>query len=163
MDEKVKYINELSIIKKVKEKLVAEPDSIIFGELNEGNTGIKSNDDCIKQYFEFLKESDGARCGAVDLWSFDEFPSHQSRVSDFLGGIENWIEVGQVLYEPLVIDKNSGQVYCFCQGHPARVGQTLGDFHYFLLNYVFGGKYEELIPDAHLDDWYQFLKRIGLA
>ncbi len=151
-----------SIIGKVKEKLVAEPDSIIYGELNEGNTGIKFDNDYLKQYFEFLKESDGARCGAVDLWSFNELSLHQSRVSDFLGGTEKWIEVGQVLYEPLVIEKYSGQVYYFYQGHPARVGQTFGDFNYFLLNYVFGRRYEELVPDAHLEDWYQFLKRFNI-
>lgn len=158
MDDQLK-----SIIKKVKEKLAAEPESIIYGELNEGNTDIEVTNDCFKQYFEFLKESDGARCGAVDLWAFDELFLHQFRVSDFSGGTEKWIEVGQVLYEPLVIEKDSGQVYCFYQGHPDKAAQTLGDFNYFLLNYVFGRKYEELVPDAHLEDWYQFLKRIGLA
>ncbi|MGG3283320.1 hypothetical protein [Paenibacillus solani] len=131
--------------------------------LNEGITDIKLDKDYLKQYFEFLTESDGARFGAVDLWSFEELPSHQFRVTEFFGGTEKWFEVGQVLYEPLVIEKSSGQVYCFFQGHPARVGQTLGDFNLFLLNYVFGRKYEELVPNVQSEEWYQFLKRIGLA
>ncbi|MGM7637651.1 hypothetical protein [Bacillus sp. Hm123] len=158
-------MNELlkSIVEKVKEDLISEPDSIIYGELNDGNKNINSDDNHLKEHYDFLRICDGARCGAIDLWSYDELSLHQSRVSNFLGGTEKWVEVGQVLYEPLVIEKESGLIYCFHQGHPAKIGQTLGSFNYFMLNYVFGKKYEELIPDSHLEDWYQYLKRIGLA
>ncbi|MUG44312.1 hypothetical protein [Paenibacillus woosongensis] len=158
MNEKLR-----SVIKRVKVKLAVEPDSIIFGELNEGNPEIQLDSDYYKQYMEFLKEVNGGRCGAVDLWSFDELYMHQSRVTDYLGGTDRWLEVGQVLYEPLVIEKSSGQVYYFYQGYSDRLGQTLGDYDYFLLNYVFGRKYEELVPDAHLEEWYQFIKGLGLA
>ncbi|MFD0590086.1 hypothetical protein ACFQZE_19065 [Paenibacillus sp. GCM10027627] len=151
------------IMGKIKEELAVLSDSIIYGELNDGNTGIKSDKETFKQYYEFLTESDGARFGAIDLWSFDGLSSHQFRLSEFFGGTERWLEVGQVLYEPLVIEKNSGQVYCFYQGHPDMVGQPLGDFNFFLFNYAFGRKYEELVPGAHLEEWYQFLRRIGLA
>lgn len=150
-------------IEKVKEDFISEPDSIIYGELNDGNKSICSNEGPLKEYFDFLRICDGARFGAIDLWSYGELPLHQTRISDFSGGPEKWIEVGQILYEPLVIEKESGFVYCFYQGHPAKTGQTLGEFDCFMLNYVFGKKYKELIPDSHLEDWYQYLERVGLA
>ncbi|MFJ2047245.1 hypothetical protein ACIOBL_26965 [Paenibacillus taichungensis] len=158
MDEKLD-----DLIMRVKEELKTEPDSIIYGELCEGATATTTDNKVLKLYFEFLGKSDGARCGAIDLWSINELDEHQYRVSDFIGGTEKWMEVGQVLYEPLVIDKHSGQVCFFKQGYSASAEKTFGDFNYFLFNYVFGPKYEELVPDVHLDDWYQFLKRINLA
>ncbi|MHA6534213.1 hypothetical protein [Paenibacillus sp. BAC0078] len=154
-----------SIIEKVKKKLVNEPDSIIIGELNQGNISIKPNEDHLKDYFDFLSEVDGARCGAIDIWSYDELAEHQFRVSDYLEEKEDdkWIEIGQVLYEPLFINANSGRVLCFKQGYPLSEGQSLGDFNYFLLNYVFGRKYAELVPDSHLEYWYQFLVKIKIV
>ncbi|OKP86582.1 hypothetical protein [Paenibacillus sp. P32E] len=156
MDSRLK-----SIIDNVKNKLIDEPDSIIIGELNHGNKFIKTDEVHLKDYFDFLSEVDGARCGAIDLWSYDELSQHQIRVSDYLDG--KWLEIGQVLYEPIVINENSGQVYCFKLGYPFQEAQPLGDFNYFLINYVFGRKYEELVPDSHLDYWYQFLEKIRTA
>jgi hypothetical protein len=151
-----------SVIQKVKEQLILEPDGIIFGELHEGNHNAHSNHKILQRYFDFLKESDGARCGAIDLWSFNELDTNQYRVTELSGSIEKWFEIGQILYEPLVIDKISGEVYLF-EGYPDGEGRSFGDLEDFLLNYVFGGRYAEIIPNAESDEWYQFLKRINLA
>ncbi|MBU5354914.1 hypothetical protein KQI74_21690 [Paenibacillus barcinonensis] len=149
-----------NLITRVKIKLEAEPKGIIYGEFYKGNTDIKSSDKVLKPYFEFLGVTDGARCGVMDFWSFNELGSHQYRIADLIGGLEKWIEIGQILYEPLVIDKHSGEVFCFEQGYQISTDKSLGDFNYFISNYVFGPKYKEFVPDVDLDDWFQFLKRI---
>ncbi|WP_017692357.1 hypothetical protein [Paenibacillus sp. PAMC 26794] len=84
MDEKLD-----DLIMRVKEKLKTEPDSIIYGELCKGVTATTMDNKVLKLYFEFLGKSDGARCGAIDLWSINELDEHQYRVSDFIGGKEN--------------------------------------------------------------------------
>lgn len=152
------------LITKVKATLEAEPDSIIYGELGAGNTGVEVNDTVLKLYLEFLGKFDGARCGVIDLWSFETLASHQYRIADFRGGLDQWLEVGQILYEPLVINKHSGYIYRFTQNHQeVWTKVNLGEFNSFLFHYVFGLKYEELVPDVHQDDWLKFLQKLNLA
>ncbi|ANY67523.1 hypothetical protein BBD42_14350 [Paenibacillus sp. BIHB 4019] len=154
MDEKL-----LSIIRKLRGNLLDEPESIIYAEINEGNTKIITDNDYLKEYYDFLREADGARCGMFDLWSFGELSKHQFRISDFSGAEEKWIEIGQVLYEPVVINKESGQVYLFNQEEPDTEGRDLGSVSNFLANYVFGPQYGELVPNADSEEWYLFLKK----
>ncbi|MGG3889849.1 hypothetical protein [Metabacillus fastidiosus] len=130
--------------------------------MKEGNQNIEFDTVCFKQYYHFLTLSDGARCGVIDLWSYNELPLHQFHASELTGGVEKWVEIGQVLYGPLVIEKNSGLIYYFHEYYSESMGENLGNFNYFMLNYVFGQKYGELLPDSHLEDWYSFLKRIDL-
>ncbi|WP_179033140.1 hypothetical protein [Paenibacillus kribbensis] len=153
----------LVILQKVREGLNSDPDGIIYGELNVGKKDINNDNPNLQQYFHFLKEANGGRFGGIDLWSYSELDSNQYRVSDLNGGIKKWIEIGQIIYEPLVINKQSGEVYHFYQGHLEDMGHNLGMFNSFIIDYVFGNKYEKIVPDSHSDEWYQFLKRIELV
>lgn len=148
-------------VEKVGNELLADPNSIIYGELNSGIEKSLENNTIPVEYYYFLELSNGARCGGIDIWSYEELPSHQFRVSDFSGGNEKWIEVGQVLYEPLVIDKEAGTVFLYKDEQ--KLEGVAGDFKDFSLYYIFGKKYKELIPDSHLDEWFQLLKRLDLT
>lgn len=152
---------ELSILlKELRLKLKDEPTSMIYADMNIKTDKIINNYGKSQTYFDFLKECDGARFGAVDLWSFSELSEHQFRITELVGETENWLEIGQVLYEPLVIEKSTGLVYLFKQSAPERLERSFGEFDDFLFHYVFGRKYGEIVPDAEIDDeWYQFLMR----
>lgn len=150
------------LITKVKVTLEAEPDSIIYGELGAGRSDLEMKDTALQSYLEFLKQFNGARCGAIDLWSFETLSSHQYRIADIRGGPDQWLEIGQILYEPLVINKYSGHIYYCKQDHQeVWTKKDLGDFNHFLCHYVFGLKYEEIVPDVHQDEWYSLLDKIN--
>lgn len=153
------------IIQNIQKELKNEPDAPIIGKMSDGNLKINdANNINLKEYIEFLKECDGARCGAIDFVSFDEIPDIQYRVTDIPGGNDVWICIGQILYEPLVINKTDGNVYLYYQGHEDEVQpKSFGSFDYFLMEYVFGKKYAEIIPDADQEEWYQFLKKLKLV
>ncbi len=152
------------LITKLKVTLEAEPDSIIYGELGEGRPNLEMKDTALELYLEFLKKFDGARCRVIDLWSFETLTSHQYRIAGFMGEPDEWLEVGQILYEPLVINKNSGHIYYFTQNHQeVWTKGDLGDFNHFLCHYVFGLKYKEIVPDVYRDDWYSLLEKINWA
>lgn len=156
----MKVNNQLKdVIIKIRKELNNDPHGIIIGELNSGVSEIPLKDNNLNQYFEFLEESNGARCGAIDLWAFDDLSQKQYRVSDLIGGNNKWFEIGQVIYEPLVIDKNTGIVHLFCQGDIRT--QNLGHFDYFMMEFIFGGKYKDIVPDGDTDDWYLFLHKLG--
>jgi hypothetical protein len=152
---------ELSILlKELRLELKDEPTSMIYADMSKGNKSILDDYGNVQLYFDFLKECDGARFGAVDLWSFSELSEHQFRIIELVGETENWLEIGQVLYEPLVIEKSTGLVYLFKQSDPETLERSFGEFDDFLLHYVFGRKYGDIVPDAEIDDeWYQFLMR----
>lgn len=60
----------------------------------------------------------------------------------------------------LVIVKSSDLVNLFKQNDMERLGRSFGDFNDFLIHYVLGRKYEEIVRDVDVDDeWYQFLIR----
>ena len=160
MNDKLK-----GIIKLIKTELEKEPAAIIIGNLADGiQSKVFSDDLNIGEYYEFLRECNGARCGAIDLWSFEELLKNQYRVSEIPGGKDNWVCIGQILYEPTVINKADGNVYRFYQGHETNISaDCFGNFDEFFMRYVFGDKYAKIIPDADEEEWYQFLKKIGLV
>lgn len=148
-------------IEKVKNELFKDPNSIIFGELNKGIEKTQENSTIPLGYWYFLEISNGARCGGIDIWSYEELSSHQYRVSDISGGHAKWIEVGQVLYEPLVINKETEAVYLYKDEQ--KLLKVANGFIEFIHNHTFGEKYEVLIPNSHLDEWFLLLKRLDLA
>lgn len=115
-------------------------------------------------YFNFLQVCNGARCGSIDLWSAELIPKNQYRVTEMEGGKEKWLCIGQVLYEPLVMNLVDEGIYLFYQGFEKDIeAKYLGKLDDFLENYVFGAKYAELIPDVEDEEWYRFLKKIGIV
>lgn len=160
MNGKLKWI-----IETVKLELRKEPSAIVIGKLGDRNKNEILNDNLkIQSYYEFLREYNGARFGSIDLWSSELLLKNQYRVTEIPGGEDNWTCIGQILYEPTVINKKDGKVYRFYQGHETDMqADCFGVFDEFLLRYVFGEKYAEIIPDAEEEEWYQFLKRINLV
>lgn len=160
MNDKLK-----KIIKIVKSELRKEPSAIVIGKLCDGARNKLPNDNSnIQEYYDFLGECDGARCGSIDFWSFEMLLKNHYRVSEIPDGEDNWVCIGQILYEPIVISKIDGNVYRFYQGHETDTeADCFGSFDEFLMRYVFGDKYAEIIPDASEEEWYQFLKKIYLV
>lgn len=156
------HSNLKSILGKIKEHIKKDSQSILYGDFNEGAPSINKDNTAINEYMDFLSECNGARFGSIEFWSFDELPSHQYRVEDLPGGKDNWLEIGQILYEPLVICKLDGKLYSFLQGFATDNMECFSNFDDFLTNYVFGKKYMDIIPDSHDEEWVQALVKLKL-
>ena len=115
----------------------------------------------IESYCKFLTICNGARCGLVDLYSFEMLCKSQYRVKEISGGENNWICIGQILYEPIAINKTDKKVYRFYQGHEKDINyDCFGSFDEFLSEYVFGNKYIDIIPSFETDGWNMLIKNI---
>ncbi|MBE6842549.1 MAG: hypothetical protein E7510_06920 [Ruminococcus sp.] len=157
MNDKLK-----TVIKTIRLELNNDPDGIIIGKIRNGNTEQSDNSNPkIQSYFDFLKECNGVRCGSIDIFGADIIQDYQFMVNNIPGGNDKWLYIGQILYEPVVINKIDSKVYRFFRGNEdINTADCLGLFDEFLLNYVFGDKYAEIVPDAEDDEWYRFLKKI---
>lgn len=152
----------LQTFKLVKNELDKNPASVIFAQLKPGikideEEAIKKND----AYSEFLKVTDGARFGAIDFWSYDDLKRNQFVLHERQNSNGTLLSVGQILYQPLILDSADQSVYTFKQDDDLAIPLTfIGDFDDFLSTYVFGEKYQEIIPDYNGDEWILFLKTI---
>ncbi|SHL73469.1 hypothetical protein [Flavobacterium chilense] len=155
MDSKI--IQKISLARIELEK---NPANITFGQLKKG---IENSDEELEKrigvYSDFLKITNGARCGSIDLWSHNDLQRNQFILFDRQNSKKSLISIGQILYEPLILDINNQNVYTFKRGDESSTPMTfIRDFEYFLNNYVFGEKYGEIIPDYENDEWFLFLK-----
>ena len=153
------------IIQSVKTELDKDPNGIIAGKINEGTTIKEKNfDPALQIYYDFLSECNGARFGAIDLFGAEILEKYQFMVSDIPGGDERWFYIGQILYEPLLFNKNDLKLYLFYrETEDVDPTDCFGYLDDFLMNYVFGKKYAEIIPDADNDEWYQLLKKLNMG
>ena len=153
------------IIQAVKSELDKDPNGIIAGKINEGNTIKADNyDSALQIYFDFLNECNGASFGAIDLFEIEILEKHQFVVTGIPGGKENWFCIGQILYDPLLFNKNDLKLYLFYRDNEdVDPADCLGYLDDFLMNYVFGAKYADIIPDSDNDEWYQLLKKLKLV
>lgn len=142
------------LIKSVKKSLEIESNNMIIGDLNEGWNGVNNF-----IHLSYLSEFNGGRCGSIDLWSMDKLSENQYRLSAL--NQNEWLEIGQVLYEPLVLNKTSGEVYLMDEDVEKKKA-SFKDTEYFLSNYVFGQRYKEIIPEGEKDEWYIFLEKFNL-
>jgi len=151
----------LQIFELVKNELDKNPASIIFAQLK---LGIELEEEAVEKigaYSEFLEVTNGARFGAIDFWSYDDLKRNQYTLHERQNSNGSLIAIGQILYEPLVLDIADQSVYTFKQDDDAVVPMTfLGDFDDFLSTYVFGEKYQKIIPDYDNDEWILFLKKL---
>jgi hypothetical protein len=109
---------------------------------------------------EFLRCCDGARCGEIDLWGYNELEDNQYRLEFLDVSKEKWLEFGQILYEPLLFNYDNSQVFLYStQGDQPKL---LGFFDEFMENYVFGNGYRYIVPGAETTRWFLFLQNIGL-
>ncbi|MNC72307.1 hypothetical protein D3C75_1233400 [compost metagenome] len=75
-----------------------------------------------------------------------------------MSDVSDWLEVGQILYEPLVINRKSGLLYLLKEEEHIKGEENIGDWNDFLFNYVFGYKYNSIATGV--DDWWLLLKRL---
>jgi hypothetical protein len=147
----------------VRQALDDDPAGIVIGDLRPPNPDIEVVESPLSGYFEFLRECDGARCGVIDLWSYGELSENQFRVAHLANEADRWICVGQLLYEPLAIDRQCGEIRRFRQDPPPDTeGRDFGLAAEFLRRCVFGPGYLDLVPDPATDGWCILLRRLGL-
>ena len=146
-----------TIIAHYRSRLASLPDAILIGEIPEGAESIPLE---VLQYIApvhsaFLKLCNGGSFGDIILWSVEELLENQYRVP---AEQPSWYEIGQLLYEPIFLDKHSQ-----CVIFPADVYEGIEgievDFDTFVREYIFGSKYKEKIIgyDNEDDDWSAFL------
>ena len=146
-----------TIIIHYRNRLASLPDAIIIGEIPEGAESIPPE---VLQYITpvhsaFLKFCNGGSFGDIILWSAEELLENQYRVP---AEQPSWYEIGQLLYEPLFLDKRSQCVIFPTDVYEGIEGIEV-DFNTFVREYIFGSKYKEKIIgyDNESDDWSAFL------
>ena len=152
-----------TIIIHYRNRLTSLPDAILIGEIPEGAESIPPE---VLQYIApvhsaFLKLCNGGSFGDIILWSVEELLENQYRVP---AEQPSWYEIGQLLYEPLFLDKHTQSVI-----FPANVYEGIEgievDFDTFVREYIFGNKYKEKIIgyDNEDDDWSAFLSNSSVS
>jgi len=156
----VVYLNDnlIKIINLARQKLKENSQSIMFGDLANGVELIHDNFNC-PIYCEFLKVCNGASCGDIDFWSTKYLMKNQFYLVNMRGGQDTWLCIGQVLYEPLMLNKQDEKVYLFrkdeLDGAPIFCFESFNDL---IENYVFGERYRDIVKNVENDEWYIFLK-----
>lgn len=143
----------------VRHYLDSDPRSLTAAKLREGWSGDQQVPDEGSAYFEFLKESDGARFGIIDLFDHALLPERNSDIEEFDTGL--WLCVGQVLYEPLLIDRRNGNV-AILKRDSGEIIKIAASFDAFLENYAIGPRYSELLARPAEDRWSQVLRSLAI-
>ena len=151
-------MNLETIITHYRNCLVALPDAILIGEIPQGARSIPQEvlDWGATAYSAFLRLCNGGSFGDIVLWSVEELLDNQYRVPSEQ---PSWCEIGQLLYEPLFLDKDTQHVL-FPADRYEGIEEIDVDFDTFVREYIFGNKYKEKIIgyDNADDDWSGFLK-----
>jgi hypothetical protein len=136
--------------------LKQDPAGIVTGEVRPPNSNAATG---IALWDQFLAVADGGTFGSIDIWSVDELNNKQFYASQMPGGSEDWLVVGQILYEPLAVSRETNQIVL----HP-RNGEPrpLGKIDEFLSHIAFGDGYAEVVPDAEQEEWWQLISS-GIA
>ena len=152
-----------TIITHYKNRLASLPDAILIGEIPEGAESISPE---VLQYITpvhsaFLKLCNGGAFGDIILWSVEELLENQYSVPSEQ---PSWYEIGQLLYEPLFLDKHSQCVIFPTDVYEGIEGIEV-DFDTFVREYIFGNKYKEKIIDYdnENDDWSAFLNDSSIS
>ena len=147
-----------ALITHYRNRLVALPDAILIGEILEGARSIPQEvlDWGSPAYSTFLRLCNGGSFGDIILWSVEELLDNQYRVPSEQ---PSWCEIGQLLYEPLFLDKDTQHVLFPADSYEG-IEEIDVDFDTFVREYIFGHKYKEKIIgyDNADDDWSGFLK-----
>ena len=156
-------MNLETIITHYRNCLAALPDAILIGEIPEGAESISPE---VLQYITpvhsaFLKLCNGGSFGDIILWSVEELLENQYSVPSEQ---PSWYEIGQLLYEPLFLDKHSQCVIFPTDVYEGIEGIEV-DFDTFVREYIFGSKYKEKIIgyDNEDDDWSVFLSNSSIS
>ena len=152
-----------TIITHYRNRLVALPDAILIGEIPKGAENILPEvlQLIAPAHCAFLKLCNGGSFGDIILWNTEELPDNQYRVpQDQL----SCYEIGQLLYEPLFLDKHTQHVIFSADSYDG-IEKIDVDFDTFVKEYIFGSKYKEkIIGYANADDdWSVFLNNSSIC
>lgn len=146
-----------TIITHYRNRLASLPNAILIGEIPKGAESIPPE---VLQliapvHSAFLKLCNGGSFGDIILWSVEELLENQYRVPSEQ---PSWYEIGQLLYEPLFLDKHTQHIIFPADVYDGIEGIEV-DFNTFTREYIFGSKYKEKIIgyDNEDDDWSAFL------
>ena len=151
------------IITHYRNHLAALPDAILIGEIPKGAENIPPEvlQLIAPAHCAFLKLCNGGSFGDIILWSTEELLDNQYRVP---ADQSSWYEIGQLLYEPLFLDKHT-QLVIFPADSYEGIEEIDVDFDTFVSEYIFGSKYKEKIIgyDNADDDWSVFLNNSSIC
>ena len=152
-----------TIIIHYRNRLASLPDAILIGEIPEGAKSIPPQ---MLKYIApvhsaFLKFCNGGSFGDIILWSAEELLENQYRIP---AEQPSWYEIGQLLYEPIFLDKHTQCVIFPTDVYEGIEGIEV-DFDTFVREYIFGSKYKEKIIgyDNEDDDWSAFLSDSSIS
>ena len=152
-----------TIITHYRNRLVALPDAILIGEIPEAAENIPPEvlQLIAPAHCAFLKLCNGGSFGDIILWSTEELLDNQYRVP---ANQSSWYEIGQLLYEPLFLDKDTQHVILPADSYEG-IEEIDVDFNTFISEYIFGNKYKEKIIgyDNTNDDWSVFLNNSSIC
>lgn len=156
-------MNLETIITHYRNCLSSSPDAILIGEIPEGARNIPQEvlDWGALAYSAFLRLCNGGSFGDIILWSVEELLDNQYRVPS---DQPSWCEIGQLLYEPLFLDKDTQHVLFPVDSYEG-IEEIDVDFDTFVREYIFGSKYKEKIigyDDAD-DEWSDFLNNSSIC
>ena len=123
-----------TIITHSRNRLVALPDAILIGEIPEGAKNISPEvlQLIAPAHCAFLKLCNGGSFGDIILWSTEELLDNQYRVP---AEQPSWYEIGQLLYEPLFLDKDTQHVIFPADSYEG-IEEIDVDFNYILNRYI---------------------------
>ena len=152
-----------TIITHYRNRLATLPDAILIGEIPEGAENMPSEvlQLIAPAHCAFLKLCNGGSFGDIILWSTEELLDNQYRVP---AEQPSWYEIGQLLYEPLFLDKHTQQVIFPADSYEG-IEEINIDFDTFVKEYIFGNKYKEKVIgyDSEEDDWAVFLSNSSIS
>ena len=156
-------MNLETIITHYRNCLAALPDAILIGEIPEGAENIPPEvlQLIAPAHCAFLKLCNGGSFGDIILWSTEELLDNQYHIP---AEQPSWYEIGQLLYEPLFLDKHTQCVIFPTDVYEGIEGIEV-DFDTFVREYIFGSKYKEKIIgyDNEDDDWSAFLNDSSIS
>jgi len=156
-------MNLETIITHYRNRLATLPDAILIGEIPEGAENIPPEvlQLIAPAHCAFLKLCNGGSFGDIILWSTEELLDNQYRVP---AEQPSWYEIGQLLYEPLFLDKHTQQVILPADSYEG-IEEINIDFDTFVKEYIFGNKYKEKVIgyDNAEDDWAVFLSNSSIS
>lgn len=139
-----------ALITRLRTALNRLEDGPVIGNLPGGNPHAVCE---VEPWRQFLIECNGGRFGIIDLWSAEALPAYQDTVL-LVENPQDYLIVGQILYEPLAMDRNTEILHWLPRdGAPVELGTT-GPF---LTHSVFGRGYSELVPSHREEPWWEFL------